>query len=343
MKEAKLPEAIESLIVEAAPNAMLMADAEGTIVLLNAQAEKLFGYTRAELLGKKMEVLVPERSRVHHAGLRLGFFRNPITRPIGAGRHLYGLRKDGTGVPVEIGLNPINTSKGVLVLASIIDITERKRAEDALRRERNLLRTLIDNLPDYIYVKDVERRFLTANTAVARLMGAELADELLGKRDEDFYPEHASREFRADEVKVLRGESVINKSEPHTDKHGRRTEILTTKLPLHDSTGKTIGLVGIGRDITEMKNKEQALQVVLTERETLITQLQDALNHVKTLQGLLPMCAFCHKIRNEHGKWERLEAYISSRTEADFTHGFCPECAEKHYGVKTSSELPQPK
>ena len=100
---------------------------------------------------------------------------------------------------------------------------------------------------------------------------------------------------------------------------------------------------GVGFDITELKHKEQALQDAMVEQERLITKLENALNHVKTLHGLLPICAFCHKIRNTDGKWERLEAYISTRTEADFTHGFCPECAEKHYGVKRSPENPSPK
>ncbi len=226
---------------------------------------------------------------------------------------------------------------------AIVDIIEPGRAEDALRRQHDLLRTLIDNLPDYIYVKDVDGRFLTANIAVARLMGVATPDDLLGKRDADFYPEHASAEFRADEEKVFHGGSVISKDEPNTDKLGRRTEILTTKVPLRDDAGKIIGLVGISRDITELKHKEQALQSALAGREKSVAELQDALGHVKTLHGLLPMCAFCHKIRNEEGKWERLEAYISSRTEADFTHGFCPECNEKHYGVKMSSAPPPAK
>ena len=82
------------------------------------------------------------------------------------------------------------------------------------------------------------------------------------------------------------------------------------------------------------------LQTTLAEREQLVSVLQEALNHVKTLQGLLPICAFCHKIRNSDGKWERLESYITSHSEADFTHGFCPECGEKHYGVKRPSEPP---
>lgn len=340
MSELKRSEAIMSLLVEASPNALIMADAEGKIVLVNARTETLFGYSRVELLGQKVERLVPERFRGHHPGMRRGFSYNPIARPMGAGRDLYGLRKDGTEVPIEIGLNPVKTDEGMCILASIIDISERKRTEELMQRERNLLRTLIDNLPDYIFVKDLDRRFLTANMAVARLMGRERPDELLGKRDEDFYPEHASQEFQADEDKVFRGEPIINKNEPNTDKDGKQTEILTTKLPLRDHSGKIVGLVGMGRDITELKHKEQALQVTLAEREQLVGVLQDALNHVKTLQGLLPICAFCHKIRNADGKWERLETYISSHSEADFTHGYCPECCDKHYGTKLSSEPP---
>lgn len=329
------------LILEAAPNAIVMANAGGTILLVNAQTEKLFGYSRAELIGKNVEMLIPESVRMHHAAARGDYFRNPAARAMGVGRDLYGLCKDGREIPLEIGLNPVNTAKGVFVLASIIDITERKRDEEALRHERNLLRTLIDNLPDYIYVKDLERRFVVANLAVARLMGAESPNALLGKRDEDYYPETASKEFCNDELGVFQAKPLINKSEPYTDKNGRRMEILTSKLPLHDSTGRVVGLVGIGRDITELKHKEQALQDAMVEQEKLITKLQVALDHVKTLQGLLPICAFCHKIRNADGKWERLESYISTRTEADFTHGFCPECIEKHYGNYSASKSPK--
>jgi PAS domain S-box-containing protein len=340
MNQARTLEEKMARIVEAAPNAIVMTDREGKIVLVNARTEKLFGYARAELLGQKVELLVPERLRAQHPGLRNGFSENPTVRLMGAGRDLTGLRKDGTEVPIEIGLNPVHIGEEAFVLASIADITERKQAENALRRERNMLRTLIDNLPVYIYEKDLQRCFLTANTGVARLMGRESPDELLGKRDEDFYPDHATAEFRADEERVFRGESIINKDEPHVDHHGRRTEILTTKVPLRDSTGKIVGLIGIGRDITELKHKERALLAVLAEREKLVAELQETLSHVKTLHGLLPMCAFCHKIRNAEGKWERLEAYISSHTDADFTHGFCPECNEKHYGVKMPANQP---
>ncbi len=126
-------DALNKLAVEAAPNAILVVDSAGLIVLVNAQTEKLFGYSRKELLGKKMEILVPQRYRGAHAGHRTGFFSNPSARAMGAGRDLYGQRKDGGEVPIEIGLNPIDTPEGRFVLASIIDITVRRDMERKLQ------------------------------------------------------------------------------------------------------------------------------------------------------------------------------------------------------------------
>ncbi len=130
------------LVVEAAPNAMVMINSAGEIVMVNAQAERVFGYSRTELLGRGVEMLVPERFRGHHPGLREAFFVAPHARPMGAGRELYGLRKDGSEVPVEIGLNPIETDEGPMVLSAIVDISERKAAEATLRESQTQLQDL---------------------------------------------------------------------------------------------------------------------------------------------------------------------------------------------------------
>jgi PAS domain S-box-containing protein len=118
------------LVMEAAPNAMIAVDDDGHISLMNAQAERLFGYVRAELLGQSVERLVPARLREGHTALRASFLAHPTTRAMGAGRELFGVRKDGSEFPIEIGLNPLSTPRGKFVLAAIIDITERKRAEE---------------------------------------------------------------------------------------------------------------------------------------------------------------------------------------------------------------------
>ena len=99
-------------VVELAPNAIVMIGSTGLIEMVNAQTERVFGYTRDELLGKPVEMLVPERYRSNHPGLRTSFFANPVSRPMGAGRDLYGLMKDGSEFPVEIGLNPIQYRRG---------------------------------------------------------------------------------------------------------------------------------------------------------------------------------------------------------------------------------------
>jgi PAS domain S-box-containing protein len=126
-------EEIVRLAVDACPSGMIMTDAGGTIVLVNAEVERLFGYPRDELLGGSIDILVPTAERAGHGGHRASFVDNPESRRMGVGRDLYGLRKDGTKVPVEIGLNPIRTSAGLMVLSAITDITERKLADERFR------------------------------------------------------------------------------------------------------------------------------------------------------------------------------------------------------------------
>jgi PAS domain S-box-containing protein len=122
------------LAVESAPNAMIMVSREGAIAMVNSQTEKVFGYSRSELLGQPVDILVPEEFRGVHPAHRDGFFGNPQARAMGAGRELFGLHKDGSRFPVEIGLNPIETDQGTWVLSTIVDISGRKRAEEERKK-----------------------------------------------------------------------------------------------------------------------------------------------------------------------------------------------------------------
>lgn len=123
--------------VEAAPNAIVMVNSEGTILMVNLQTEKSFGYSRQEMVGQPVELLLPERFRGGHASFRNAFFSTPKSRPMGAGRDLFALRKDGSEFPVEIGLGVIDDDNGTIILSSIIDITERKNANDKLKEALN--------------------------------------------------------------------------------------------------------------------------------------------------------------------------------------------------------------
>jgi PAS domain S-box-containing protein len=135
----KQAEELFRFATEAAPSGILLVNDQGRIVLLNAHIEELFGYRREELIGKLVDILVPDRFRSQHPVYRAQFLAAPTARPMGAGRELFARRKDGTEFPVEIGLNPVQTQEGILVLAVVVDITARKFAEaEALQHQAQL-------------------------------------------------------------------------------------------------------------------------------------------------------------------------------------------------------------
>src|SRR5438128_5068934 len=137
--ERKRAEEKFRLATEASPSGILLVNDQGRIVLVNSQIEKLFGYRREELVGKTVDILVPERFASQHPAHRAEFFSGPTARAMGAGRDLFAQRKDGSEFPVEIGLNPIQTADGILVLAAVVDISARKLAEaEALQRREEL-------------------------------------------------------------------------------------------------------------------------------------------------------------------------------------------------------------
>jgi PAS domain S-box-containing protein len=157
-----------------------MTSADGAILLVNSQTEKAFGYAREELIGQFVEILVPERYRDRHRLYRQEFFAAPQTRPMGVGRDLHGLRKDGVEFPVEIGLNPIWTSEGLLVLSTVVDISHRKRAEQEIRESNQRLAKAVTELQS----KNEEVRAMTqqlwqaAKLASVGELAASIAHEL---------------------------------------------------------------------------------------------------------------------------------------------------------------------
>ncbi len=183
-------------------------------------------------------------------------------------------KQEGEEVLVEITAAPVFDEAGEVthIIESCRDITARKRAEDDLENERDLLHTLIDNLPDLIYFKDAQSRFVAANLAAAHIMGVSAPNELMGKTDYDFYPPELAAEYRADEERIMAsGQALINKDEPHMDREGNPRTVMTTKVPLKEKSGKVVGLVGISRDITERKKAEE--EAIAAQQHLLELQL----------------------------------------------------------------------
>lgn len=299
-----------SLVIEAAPNAMLMIDARGQIVLVNAQVEKLFGYSRAELLGQRVEMLLPESARRAHEGYRRGYFAHPDARPMGAGRDLHGVRKDGSEVPIEIGLNPIQTSDGDFVLASIIDITERKQAEEAMRlAQADVLRqSILDAVPFSIIAVDLRGFITTANPATERLLGyskqeivGRYAPDLINVRqeieqqaatlsanlDQDVSPNHQA-------LMALAELDMPDEREwTYVRRDGTHVPVNLSITALHDEHGQVCGFLKVAYDITERKRNEATILHMahhdaltgLPNRTLLMDRIDMAIRHARRNQS----------------------------------------------------------
>jgi len=252
-------------LFEFLPDAILATSSQGRIVRVNAQAEKMFGYTREELLGQSIEVLVPERFRDLHAAHRHGYEAGPRLRPMGAGLELRGRRKDGTQFPVDIMLSPLAAENGLLVLSVVRDVTERKRTEEALRRSEELLRLLVEGVQDYALIMlERDGRVASWNSGAERITGYR-AEEIIGQHLSRFYlAEDVERGRPEQELKVAASEGRFEEEGWRLRKDGSRFWANVIVTPLRDAAGELQGFAKVTRDFTERKRAEEALLLEIT-------------------------------------------------------------------------------
>jgi PAS domain S-box-containing protein len=289
-------------IIENANVWLNVLDNENNVVIWNKAAEIISGYSREEVLGhqKIWSWLYPDDE-----------YRKQITDSVAEvlqhGRTEHDVetnirRKDGQTSIISWNERNLLDEHGKVIGSVAIgrDVSERKRMEEALANERTVLRTLIDNLPDNIFVKDAESRFVISNVAHARLLRAKTPDEIVGKTDFDIFPRELAASYYDDEQAVIRsGQPLLNREERTIDPQGKTRWLLTTKVPLRDDHGRVIGVAGINRDITERKRMQEELERYSKHLQELVEERTRKLRQAERLAAVGETAAMVgHDLRN---------------------------------------------
>lgn len=283
--QLQLSEHCFRITFEASPVGMLLVNQSGQILMSNSALNKLFGYESGELLGRSVESLVPTQYRDQHVRHRQLFFDNLCQRPMGAGRDLYGIRKDGVFVPVELGLTPIVSDTETGVLGTVVDLTARNEAERAIRESEERLRLLIDGAKDYSILALDRAGFVTSWSLGAKRLNGFEASEIVGRHFSCLYPE----EYRQDEAPAHLLETASNAGTVEVEgwrirKDGSRfwaNVIITATL---DEQGELVGFTKVTRDLTEHKRTledlRQANQSLKSTQAVLRTLLDESANFI---------------------------------------------------------------
>jgi two-component system, sporulation sensor kinase E len=277
LTERKRADELFHLLVESSPNGMLMVDENGTILTVNRQIEQLFGYERAVLIGQSVEMLVPQRMRSQHVGDRVEFTAHSKLRAMGKGRDLYGVRKDGQEFPLEIGLNPIRTPNGMRILASVVDISGRKQAEQTLQKERDFIDAVLETAGALVVVLDREGRILRFNRACEQTTGYS-SEEVMGQHVWNLF-------IIPDEVAGVKAVfERLRSGEPRNDyenywmgKGGFLRRISWSSTVIANSSGEVDYVVSSGLDITDFKSIQERLRK--TERIAELGTLASGMAH----------------------------------------------------------------
>lgn len=304
---------LSSPFLEAIPDAIVAVEPDGTIVQVNSQTESMFGYRRGELIGKKIEILVPLRYRDQHQRHRTGFAESPKIRRMGAGLDLYGRRRDGSEFSVEISLSPVAMGDGTLVLSAIRDISDRKRIEEELRRaHRELdrrtsqkiseyqtrLTSIVDSSADAIIGKDLDGTITSWNRGAETMYGYS-ANEVIGKNIALLTSKKHPDEIPEIMAKVARGERIEHYEAIRVAKDGRHLNVSISISPIRDPNGRIVGASAIGRDITAQRRAEDHLRQA--QKMEAVGRLAGGVAHdFNNILGIVTACTELLRDRVDH-------------------------------------------
>jgi len=270
--ERQRAEQLFQLVVESAPNAIVMVNLDSRIVLVNSRTEKYFGYRRDELLGKPVEMLIPERLREHHPEYVKAFGAEHRARAMGLGRNLFGLRKDGSEFPVEVGLSPVETDQGLLILSAIVDISERVRSDRELQQMRTYLKNIIDSMPSVLVGVDKNGRVTEWNQSAEKATGVP-PDGAIGQSFSELFPE---LESQLDNIReAIRSHTPLRVERLITECNGepRYADVMVYPLLASGAAGAVIRI----DDITSRVRIEQMM--VQTEKMLSVGGLAAGMAH----------------------------------------------------------------
>jgi formate hydrogenlyase transcriptional activator len=256
--------ALENLF-DISPDAIFLTDADGVIRDANPRAAELFGYTQVELVGQRIENLIPERFRGHHPSHRENYNAHPRARQMGAAMNLLGLCKDGTEFPVDIMLKPMATAAGTVVLSFVRDVTEQREAQESLRYHDQQMRSIVECVRDYaIYLLDRDGCVMTWNQGAERIKGYS-AEEILGLHFSRFFiHEDVERGRPAELMRLAAARGRVQEEGWRVRKDGSRFWADTTLTAIRDSTGQVTGYAKVTRDFTDRKRAEEAVMLQLS-------------------------------------------------------------------------------
>jgi protein-histidine pros-kinase len=257
------PDALFQSLFDFAPDAIIVVNNKGSILQANAQAEKIFGYVTKELIGKLVNVLIPERFRKSHDEHLKEYVQNPRKRFMGEELGLYGLRKDGTEFPVDIALSHIAAKDGIIILSIVRDITEHKRMEEELRISEEKFRRIFENAAEGIFQTSMDRRIIAANPACVKLLGYASSEELIANVT-DVRKLYAEPGRRLHLVRMVKEEGMVSDFEAIINKKdGSKIWVSINAHVLRDMKDKIVGLEGMVIDITHRKRAQKNFQMLI--------------------------------------------------------------------------------